>query len=318
MTTYSVFHKRTTKVVLCFFGVLACGWRTAPPLAAGAPAFVSASITDRRGLFMENLSRDEVQIFENDQPREIQFMAQDEVPVVYALIFDLSILPENPENDYSGSTLVISPATASRSLAYELIDKYLGRQTMWVGGYEKELSVTQDFTTDGFSAKAAIQRMHSTSSVSEPFLYSALVAAVMKMNSRNEKRRVIIVFLDALDRETAGKLKPLKNLLSSSNIELYVVSFASKLGTGRGGLSPAISQSSLKELTQLTCGEVFFMSDYRDHLEDISRRLYNELRTLYTFGFESEGTAEKPSRLTIRCTRPGSKVRHHPTVSVLP
>jgi hypothetical protein len=124
--------------------------------------------------------------------------------------------------------------------------------------------------------------------------------------------------MDTLDMSTAGKLKPLKNLLSSSNVELFVVSFASKLGSGRGGLSPALSQASLRELTQLTSGEAFFMSDYRDHYEDATRRIFNEIRTFYTLGFESESSPEKPARLSIRCTVPGSKVRHHPTVAVLP
>ncbi|HYK89511.1 MAG TPA: hypothetical protein VE398_12120, partial [Acidobacteriota bacterium] len=253
-----------------------------------------------------------------DQPREIEFMAQEEVPTVYGIIFDLSMLPENPENDYRGSTLVISGATASRSLAYQLIDKHMGKQTMWVGAYEKELSITQDFTTDGFSAKSAIQRMYTKKSNVESFLYSALVAGILKMNQRNEKRRVIVLFMDTLDMDTAGKLRPLKNLLSSGNVEFFVISIASKLGHGRSGVAPAINQSSLKELTQATCGEAFFTADYGEHLEDLARRIYNELRTLYTFGFESEGTADKPSRLSIRCTRPGSKVRHHPTVAALP
>ncbi len=321
MNALPVCNGHRKKSVFCLLGVLMFGWQIAPvaPVrAAGKAAFVTASLTDRRGLFIQDLAKDEVQIMEDNKPRKIEFMAQEEVPTVYGLIFDYSMLPENPENDYRGSRLVISSATAARSLAHDLIDKHLGRQTIWVGGYAKELSITQDFTSDGFSAKSAIQAMHSGRGVVEPFLYSALVAGVMKMNTRSEKRRVIILFLDALDSDTAGKIKPLKNLLSSSNVELFVVSFASKLGSGRGGLAPAISRSSLQSLTETTCGEAFFGTDYGDHLEDLARRLYNELSTLYTFGFESEGSAGKPSRLTILCTRPGAKVRHHPTVVVLP
>ncbi len=267
---------------------------------------------------IQDLGKDEVQITEDDKPRKIEFMARDEVPTVYGLLFDYSMLPENPENDYRGARLVVSSATAARSLAHELIDKHLGRQTIWVGGYKKELSIVQDFTTDGFSAKSAIQGMHSGKDTVEPFLYSALVAAVMKMNTRSEKRRVIILFLDALDSDTAGKIKPLKSLLSSSNVELFIVCFVGKLGSGHGGLAPAISRSSLRSLGEATCGEALFATDYGDHLEDLARRLYNELSTLYTFGFESENTAGKPSRLTILCTRPGAKARHHPTFVVLP
>jgi VWFA-related protein len=302
-------------------GLILFGYAAAVPSAvhgSEAPAFVTASFTDKRGLFLENLTQEDVQIFENDRPRPIKFMAQAEVPTVYGLVFDLSMLPEKPENDYRGSTPVISKASAARSVSYELIDKYLGRQTLWVGGYAKELVITQDFTSDGFTAKAAIQSMHGKDGPAEPFLYSALFAGVMKMNTRTEKRRVMIVFMDLMDSETAAKLKPIRNLLSSSNVELFVVSFASKLGSGSGGLTSALSQASLRELAQVTSGEAFFMADYRDHFDDVTRRIYNEIRTLYTFGFESGSSADKPARLTIRCSIPGSKVRHHPTIAVVP
>jgi VWFA-related protein len=309
------------KAIICFLSVLTSGWAIVFPAsvpAAKVPVYVTASFADKRGLFIEDLSKEEVQIFENDQPRKIEFMARDEIPTVYGLIFDLSMLPEKPEDDYRGTTLIISNASAARSMAYELIDKHLGRQTIWVGGYEKELGIVQDFTIDGFSAKAAINQMHGKRGRSEPFLYSALFSGIMKMNTRTEKRRVIVVFMDLLDSDTADKLKPLKNVLSSMNVELFVVSFASRLGSGRGGLLSSASGSSLRELTQITSGEAFFTADYKDHYEDITRRLYSHIRTFYTLGFESEASTDKPFRLTIRCTRAGSRVKHHPTVAMLP
>lgn len=321
MIVLSALQGHRLQSVLCLMSVLISGWQIASPTSAPAaktPVYVTASFADKRGLFIEDLSPEEVQVFENDQPRKIEFMARDEVPTVYGLIFDLSMLPEKPEDNYRGATLVISGASAARSIAYELIDKHLNRQTIWVGGYEKELRMAQDFTIDGFSAKAAINQMHGKRGPAETFLYSALFSGVMKMNARTEKRRVIIVFIDVLDSDTAAKLKPLKNVLSASNVELFVVSFASRMGSGRGGLHPSLSQSSLRELVQVTSGEAFFATDFKDHFEDITHRMYNMIRTFYTFGFEAEASADKPFRLEISCTRPGSKVKHHPTVAILP
>lgn len=298
--------------------VLLFGWLIAflpAPLAAKAPVYVTASFVDKRGLFIEDLNREEVQVFENDQSHEVEFIARDEIPVVYGLIFDLSMLPEGQDVDYRGSRLTISAASAARSMAYDLIDKHLREQTIWVGGYQKELRIVQDFTTDGFTAKDAIQRMHGARGPAQPFLYSALFSGIMKMNTRTEKRRVLIIFMDALDQETLSRLKPLTNLLSSSNVELFIVSFAGKMGSDRGGLQPAMSQSSLKQLAQVTSGEAFFAAEHPEHFEDIIRPLYNQIRTFYTFGFET--SSEESFRLTIRCTRPGCKVKCHPTVATL-
>lgn len=243
-------------------------------------------------------------------------MAGEEVPTVCGLLFDRALL-QYEENVRFGSAQSIPSTNSAKSLAYGLIDKYLGRQSVWVGVYERELQIAMDFSTDGFRAKDAIQRMSGRHMTEEPFLYPALYSSVMRMKDRNEKRRVLILFLDLLDSETIARLKPLKNLLSSSNIEVFIVTFASRLGSGGPGLNPVMSQSGLKELAQATAGDAFFAADYKDHLDDISKHIYNQLRTFYTFGFESTSPPNAPTKLTIRCTRPGSKVKCRPNVPML-
>jgi VWFA-related protein len=278
--------------------------------------FVTATFEDKRQLLIEDLQRQEIEILENDKPRQIEFMARDEVPTVYGILFDRSILPEKEEN-YRGGNIPPQPGGGTaKSLAYEMIDKYLGRQTLWVGSYERELRVALDYSTDGFRAKDAIQRLTGRAS-DEPFLYSALISSVMKMKDRHEKRRVLIVFMSVVDSDTAGKLKPLKNLLTASNVEVFLVSFAPVAAFGRVSPMPVINQASVRELAQSTAGEAFFAADFREHPDDVSRRILNVLRTFYTFGFESESPSDKPGRLTVRCLRPGAKVRSHSTIPSL-
>lgn len=286
-------------------------------LAGEAPAYATASLTDRNNLFIENLGLDEIQIFENDKLRKIELLAKDELPTVYGILFDRSMLTDSWESDRTRA-MTFSTAVSGRDIAYELIDKYLGRHVVWVGVYGKELEVALDFSIDGFRAKEAIQQLRGTRRPQDSFLYGALFAAVQKMNERTEKRRVLLVFLDTVDPETAQKGKALRNLFSSSNVELFIVSFASKLGGKQWGMHPQMNQAFLKDLAQVTAGDAYFAADYRDHLEDISRRIYNQIRTLYTFGFQSELRSGIPARLTIKCSRPGSKIKHHPMVMALP
>ena len=279
------------------------------------PAYFTASFTDRNALFIENLAREEVRILENGSARKLELMARDEIPVVYGILFDLAIVPDAAEVERGRR----GPGLASaRDIAYELIDKYLGRQACWVGAYDRELRVALEPTTDGFQAKDAIQRLSGSRRPAETYLYGALVSAVQRMSDRPEKRRVLLVFLDSVDLETAGKAKPLKNLLSSSNVELFVVSFAARLTTRGATVQFPMAQGFLRDLAGVTAGEAFFASDYREHLNDISRRVYNQVRTFYTFGFLSTSSPERPARLAIECVRPGAKVRHHPTLAASP
>lgn len=283
--------------------------------AQTAPVYVTASFTDKNSLYIETLERGEVRIVENGRPREIAVMARDEMTAVYGVVFDRALLPEagyEPPRDRAGR----APGSP-REIAYELIDRYLARQAVWVGVYDGKLEVALEPTSDGFRAKEAVQRLAGTRARNQSSLYAALVAAIQKMNERSEKRRVLLLLLGSVDSDTAGRVKALRNLLGASNVELFAVCFATRLGTAVGNIPFAMAQAIVKDLAQVTAGDAYFASDYQEHLDDISRRIYNQIRTLYTFGYQSEATAERPARLVIECTRAGAKVRHHPQLAAL-
>jgi len=275
--------------------------------------FVTASFLDKNRLYVENLTRDEVRVFEDGQPREVEFLAGAEVPVAYGLLLDRVLLPEPSEESrmYPNS---ISSSTAALNVAYLLLDQCLRGQAGWAATYDAQMHVIVDFTQDGGRVKQSIQQLHSRASTDESSLYSALIGAVQKINQRNEKRRVLVAFLDVLDRNSAEKTKQLKNLLSASNVELFLAGFASKSGSGRG-MTPFQSESSLRDLAGVTAGDACFSA--MEGIEGLGRRISNQIRTFYTIGFESEASPEKPARLTIECVRPGVKVRTHPITPTL-
>ncbi len=276
------------------------------------PVYVTASFVDKKGLFIENLQKSEVEILENNQPREIEFMARDELPTVYGIVFDRAMLPDREDTERPGQQEV-PVNVAARDIAYQLVDKLLGRQALWAGVYDRQLNVVFETASDGFGAKNAIHQMRGTRGPGDSFLYSALFSGVERMSERHERRRVIILFIQDLDAGTASRLKPLKNLLATSDVELFTICFARRF-SGAGAMSNAATTSSLKELTQVTAGNAYFSIDYRDHFEDLVRHLLDQIRTLYTFGFTSQSGGIDPARLLIKCSRPNSKVRFHPSV----
>jgi len=276
--------------------------------------FVTASFQDRNRLYIENLSRDEIRVSENGQVREVGYFAGTEVPVAYGLIFDRALLPE-PFEDARPDQYNIPSAAAAFNVAYQILDLCLGRQIGWVATYDDQgMKTALDFSQDSSRVKDAIQQLRARRTLVESFLYGPLFEAVQKMSQRHEKRRVLVLFLDTLDMKTADKLKPLKNLLSASNVEFFVASFATRLGTSRG-LPPAQSEASLRELTGATAGGAYFR--YTESIEGMGRRISEQIRTFYTIGFESYSPPNQPGTLTIECTRPGAKVKTHPVVPTL-
>ena len=276
--------------------------------AAGkTPVYVTASLTDKNRLYIEDLTQQEIQVFENGTAREIEFLAGPELPTAYGVLFQQALLPKHWEDD----RLARSGGLSIRDVLYELIDKHLAKQSIWVATYDRELKMALEPTVGRDRVKESIQQLYSRRKGADPFLYAALFEAVQIMAQRSEKRRVILLFLDSLDVESAGKSKAIKNLLSVSNVELFVVSFATKLHQTNWGTPYAMNRAGLKGLARSTAGDAYFALEYGPHSTDLSRRLYNHIRTLYTLGFTSTSSDEKPTPLRIECIRPGSKVNGH-------
>jgi VWFA-related protein len=294
---------------------LLCLGSVAQPLQK-TPIYVTASFLDRNRLFIENLSRDEVRIFENGKPREVEYLAGEEVPAVYGMLFDRSLLAQTDEamDILRRDQTNVPGATAAVNVAYQLLDLCLKGQVGWVAAYDQQMRIAIDASQDPGRIRETIQQLSATRSPEESSLYNALFTAIKKMSQRHEKRRTLIVFLDVVDVETSGKLRPLKNLLSASNVELFVASFASR-GSTIGRLLPAQSDVAMRELADVTAGGAY--SKTADGIEGMGRRISNQIRTYYTIGFLSETPSDQPGRLTIECTRPGSKAKTHPVVPTL-
>lgn len=280
------------------------------------PVFVSASITDSNGLFVENLERNEVVLLEDGMPREIEFLAQEEVPAAYGILFELELLKEEAVARRAGNRPILL-SNLARDVAYQIIDKRLAGSSIWVGGYDREMKIVQEASPNAFLTRAAVHQLQGSRETREPFFYGALYAGLRKLSQAHEKRRALLVFMNLIDTKSAEKMRALTNLLKVSNVEVFTISFAGRLGAGPGLLPPAMSDPMLKDLAGQSAGGAFLRTDFGEHTEDLVRRLSNQIRTLYTFGFTSRSTPEKPAELRITCKRPGSKVKHRPLVPVL-
>jgi hypothetical protein len=274
---------------------------------------VTASFQGKNRFFLGDLGPEEVRVYENGKPRKIEYFAGKEVPVAFGLLIDRNILPR-PFDEPRREGNQVPASMAAGNVAFQILDQALGGQTGWLGVYDQEMSIAADFTADSGRIKDAMQMLRGPERIAdESFLYGALVQAVQKLSDRNEKRRVLILLINVLDTATSSKLKNLKNLLSVSNVELFIAGFAPRSSINAGpGLPPAISEASLRDLGGVTAGTAYF--SFMEGIEGLGRRISNQIRTFYTIGFESDSPSDKPSSLKIECTRPGTKVTAHPII----
>src|SRR5258706_297840 len=84
---------------------------------------------------------------------------------------------------------------------------HLARTLLPTRLHDRSLKVKRGPPPDGCRAKDTTERGARERRRPQSFLYGAIFAAVAKMTQRPEKRRVLILFRDAVASETAAKAK---------------------------------------------------------------------------------------------------------------
>jgi VWFA-related protein len=239
---------------------------------------VAAVVRDRKGRFVRDLAREEVQVFDKGTPRPIRdFRADAESPISLALLFD-----------ESGSMSVAENAGAAREAARQILAMLDPRRDeVAVYGFDRTLREAEPFTSDiaGVTARLATQEPFGTTS-----LFDAVAGASQRIAARGGRRKAIVVLTDGVD--TSSRLKPeeASAMASSIDVPVYVLAVVSPLDH-RGEDSAVESHlfdavGELGGIARETGGDVF-ISSRPAHMSVAARQIVSELRHQYLIAFEA-------------------------------
>lgn len=285
----------------------AAGSVDAAPAGQPAPRFrssvqmvtVAAVVRDRKGRFVRNLTREDLQVLDKGAPRVISdFRIDEEAPVSVALLFD-----------ESGSMSVSSKAVAARAAAAHILAALDPRRDeVAVFSFDSRLTATEPFTSDIEGVKA---RLKSAEPFGTTALFDAVAAASARMSERRFRRRAIVVLSDGVD--TASRLRPeeVSRAASAIDVPVYVLAVVSPLD--HPGADTAVetqaenSAADLANLAQWTGGEVFTAS-VPAHASVAARQIVSELRHQYVIAFEA-GVEPGWHPIEVRVRERGAVVR---------
>ena len=127
--------RRNMTAIASLLAALLC-WSAPVQAAQKTAVFVNASFLDKNRLYVENLKREEVRVFEDGQPREVEFFAGEEVPVAYGILLDRVLLPDPVEESrpYPDN---VSSSTAALNVAYQLLDQCFRGQAGWAAAQRR-------------------------------------------------------------------------------------------------------------------------------------------------------------------------------------
>jgi VWFA-related protein len=260
---------------------------------------IQASVRDKRGKVVQNLTTADFEVRDNGQLRQILSMRSDrQSPVSVAILVDMS------------GSMRMGPkiAMARRAFGSVLAQLRPGEDEVALFAFDSRLHLRHDFTTDP-------NQLHGALSEFEPFgstsLYDATAEAARVLAARSAAHKAIIVLTDGID--TSSRLTPpeVSGLASSISVPVFVVATVPSLdqrqmmqGAARTNGSDA---ADLRDLAEWTGGQLVFASTFVETVVSAST-LIDELRQQYVLAIEAAAVAEW-RRLDVRVKLPSTTVK---------
>jgi Ca-activated chloride channel family protein len=270
---------------------------------------VPFNITDKQNRFINDLTKDDIEIFEDNKPQEISsFERQTDMPLTIAMLIDIS-----------GSQQYVLPEeiiAGKRFYERVLRKKDLGA----VITFESESVLVQDLTSNVEKLKRALDDVrvpvnaavipgrtgtppiNGGSNTGSTAMFDSVYSASADLLNREAGRRVIILVTDGYDTSSRVKMKEAIERTWRSEIIVYSIGI---------GFS-SINQGDLKKISTETGGRAFFPRNGED-LEKAYNQIEEDLRSQNLLAYQSNNDARDGSFRTIQVrvkNRKDLTVRH--------
>jgi Ca-activated chloride channel homolog len=260
---------------------------------------IQASVRDKRGRMMQNLTSADFEIRDNGQLRQILSMRSDrQSPVSIAILVDMS------------GSMRIGPkiAMARRAFGSILAQMRPGQDEVALFTFDSSVRRRHTFTSDPASLHGALNDFEPFGSTS---LYDATAETARQLAARSAAHKAIIVLTDGIDTSSTLTAPEVSGLASSIAVPVFVVATVPSLdersmmeSTARPIESDA---ADLRDLAEWTGGQLIFASTFVETVIGAST-LVDELRQQYVLAIEAAPIPEW-RRLDVRVKRPAARVK---------
>jgi VWFA-related protein len=246
---------------------------------------VAAVVRDRKGRFVNDLSKEDFQIVEGGVPRKIlDFRAEANGPVKVALLLDIS-----------GSMRVGGRTVDARQGAMHLFAGLRPIDQAAIFTFDTGLDQVTTFTSDRAALEAALDTTLKPYGQTSLYDATARVARVVAEESRTAgglpQRAAVVVLTDGIDTRSQLTPQQVATIASGIDVPVYIVAVMAKIDDPRARQEDdsgavGIPATRLQELAQQTGGELFLASAPA-HASVAARQILAEMRHQYVLAFEA-------------------------------
>jgi Ca-activated chloride channel family protein len=268
-------------------------------LAAQQPTFRSGTqtvplyitVTDAAGRLVPDLTKENFQVLDNQQPQEISLFDNTVRPIHAVVMLDTS----------GSMTLNLELV---KQAAEQFVIRLLPEDRAMVGAFNDKVEFgATDFTNDRDDLANAIQELDFGNATR---LWDAVDASLAAL-AGVEGRRVILVFTDGDDTGSKASLSNVIDRARADEVMIYAIGLESVYAIG-GRVTRTRPDRGLRRIADETGGGYFELKK-TEELGPAFTRVAQELHSQYLVGFTPKNLDGKVHKLDVKTTDPTQKAR---------
>lgn len=268
---------------------------------------VDLTVTDAKGDFVTDLKQEEVKVFEDNEPRTLDFFASASQrdlnrPLACVIVLDVSGSITRRELDLQ------------RDAAQRFVGLVRPESTFAVVAFNQEVRVLQKFTSDAKSIGKAFDKVDDTGGSTR--LFDTLDQAVTMLSKApatkagRRLRRVVVVFTDGYDSSSTIAPAELIRRAATAGATIYSITLPSYMATLDGRRERVITILDAHGIVPATGGSDF-SADVQDYTP-IFKAIAEEVSSGYQVAFYPPDAKRRDGKfhsVRVEVTRPGVVAR---------
>jgi VWFA-related protein len=265
-----------------------------------------ATVRDRSGSIVKNLTKDDFQLEEDGRPQTIRYFSRESsLPLIIGLLVDTS----------RSMQPVFAPERVASNRFLEQVLRE-DRDLAAVVHFDIKVGVLQDFTSSREQLAAALAQL-KIPKIPSTKLYDAIRQSSENLMKKQNGRKAFILLSDGMDVRSQTNLVSAIEYAQRADTMIYSVLFSHRqIRPGRraiaiaAGRGPNRGPRVMERLARETGGGYFAVSD-DNPIDKIYAQIEDELRNQYSIGYtpDRKDTSGKYRKLTLTTTQKGMVVR---------
>src|ERR1051326_7257506 len=226
---------------------------------------VPVTVTDAKNRPVLDLPRDSFQLYEGEEPQQIQYFSREDGPISLGVLLDLSKSMTNKID-------VAREAVQQFFRAANPEDDY------FVITFNSEPHVAADTTQSLGSIEASLAQ---ATPAGRTALLDAIYLGIQKAHHAKYKRRALLIISDGGDNASRYSSKEIRRLVQEADVQIYAVGIFDSIFHTPEEWS---GRRLLSEITTATGGRTATLHNVAE-LPELAARIGEELRSQYLLGY---------------------------------